>query len=65
MATARKNYTVDSETGLNVRESPSRSAEVLRVLKHGEKIVVDNAAETPEGWKALQDGGFVMSGYLK
>lgn len=50
---------------MNVRESPSRSAEVLRVLKHGEKIVVDNAAETPEGWKALQDGGFVMSGYLK
>ena len=61
----RKNYTVNSEPGLNVRETPSRSASVLRVLKHGEKIAIDNAAETPEGWKALRDGGFVMSEYLK
>lgn len=61
----RKNYTVNSEPGLNVRAEPSRSASVLMILKDGEKIVVDNAAETPEGWKALRDGGFVMSEFLK
>lgn len=61
----RKNYTVDSKPGLNVRAEPSRSARVLKILSDGERIVVDNAAETPEGWKALRDGGFVMSEYLK
>ena len=62
---ARKNYTVDSKPGLNVRESPSLQARVLRVLYDGEKIVVNNAAKAPEGWKALQTGGFVMAKFLK
>ncbi len=61
----RKNYTVNSEPGLNVRAEPSRSARVLKILKDGEKIAVDNAAEAPDGWKALMDGGYVMANYLK
>lgn len=62
---ARKNFTVNSKPGLNVRESPSLQARVLRVLYDGEKVVVNNSAAVPEGWKALQTGGFVMSKYLK
>lgn len=62
---ARKNYTVNSKPGLNVRESPSLQARVLRVLYDGEKVVVNNSAAAPEGWKALQAGGFVMAEYLK
>ena len=61
----RKNYTVVSKPGLNVRAEPSRSAQVLKILGDGERIVVDNAAVTPQGWKALRDGGFVMSEYLR
>ena len=61
----RKNYTVAAKNGLNVRKTPSKSAPVLRVLTPGTKVTVNNAAETPEGWKALRDGGFVMSEYLK
>lgn len=61
----RKNYTVAAKTGLNVRKAPSKSAPVLRVLTPGTKVTVINAAETPEGWKVLRDGGFVMSEYLK
>lgn len=56
--------TVCSKPGLNVRAEPSRFAPVLRVLSDGEKIVIDNAAESPKGWKALRDGGFVMAAYL-
>lgn len=62
---ARKIYTVATQRGLNLRETPSKEARVLRVLEPGEKISVDNAAEVPEGWKALQAGGFVMSEFLK
>lgn len=62
---ARKTFTVDSAPGLNVREAPSRTARVLRILRHGEKAVIDPAAVVPAGWKALRDGGFVMSAYLK
>ena len=61
----RKNYTVNSEPGLNVRAKPSRSAPILSILKDGEKIAIDNAAEVPDGWKALRDGGYVMAEYLK
>ena len=61
----RKNYTVDSKPGLNVRAEPSRSARVLKILKDGDKIAVDNTAEVPDGWKALRDGGYVMTEYLK
>lgn len=61
----RKVFTVSWPSGLNVRKSPSRSAPILRVLRDGEKVNVNTAVETPEGWKALRDGGFVMSDYLK
>lgn len=62
---ARKNYTVNSKTGLNLRESPSRSARVIRVLKDGEKVTADNAVEAPDGWKAVKGGGYVMTEFLK
>ena len=61
----RKKYAVNSASGLNVREKPSRSARILYILKDGETVMVKNTAETPEGWKELQTGGFVMAQYLK
>lgn len=62
---ARKNYTVSYEHGLNLREKPSKSSNVLAVLPFGEKVVIDPKAETPEGWFAVATGGFVMAEYLK
>lgn len=62
---ARKSYAVESKPGLNVRESPSLQARVLRVLRDGEKVTVNNSAAVPEGWRAIQSGGFVMAKFLK
>ena len=61
----RRNYTVDSKPGLNVRAFPAKDARILRVLTDGEKVAVDNKAAAPEGWIALTGGGFVMAPYLK
>lgn len=62
---ARKNYTVNSVPGLNVREKPSLQARVLRILHDGEKVAADNSTAAPDGWKAVAGGGFVMTKYLK
>lgn len=64
MANARKTYTVNSPSGLNVRQHPAKNAQILRVLSAGEKVAVDTSVSVP-GWKALLGGGFVMSEYLK
>lgn len=59
----KKTYTVNSETGLNLRESPSKDAKVLSVLNYGDKVTAVQT-EVPDGWVAL-DGGFVMAKFLK
>lgn len=59
----KKTYTVNSETGLNLRESPSKDAKVLSVLNYGDKVTPVKA-DAPDGWVAL-DGGFVMAKFLK
>lgn len=51
--------------GLNVRENPDTGAQVLRVLKDGEQIEVDNSVTAPQGWVSVVGGGFVMKQYLK
>jgi len=61
----RRNYTVESKPGLNVRAFPAKDARIVRVLRNGEKVSVDNKAAAPEGWKALAGGGYVMAEYLK
>ena len=67
MAKARecKTFTVDSPPGLNVRRFPLKDAQILRVLRDGEKVAVENGADTPDGWKALQGGGYVVEKYLR
>lgn len=55
-------YTVNSTTGLNVRETPDKAAKVLRVLAHGEHV--EKAGDAPKGWIAVK-GGYVMAAYLK
>lgn len=62
---ARKTFTVNSEPGLNVREFPSRSARIVRVLRDGEKVTIVADAAAPDGWTALRGGGYVVSEYLK
>ena len=56
---------VNSAPGLNLRKNPARNAPVLRVLKDGETITLDNSIDVPGGWKAVAGGGFVMAEYLK
>lgn len=65
MAAQRKNYTVKVEHGgLNVREEPSKESRILRVLKNGEKVTVDPAADAAIGWFAVKGGGYVMGEFL-
>ncbi len=60
------NYIVDAPKGrLNVREDPSLRARILSKLNTGDKVRIDPNAETPEGWKAVEGGGYVMEQYLK
>ena len=56
---------VNSAPGLNLRKNPARNAPVLRVLKDGETITLDNTIDVPGGWKAVAGGGFVMAEYLQ
>lgn len=61
----RVNYIVNAPLGrLNVRESPSLNAKILTTLETGAKVRVDPNAETAEGWKAVEGGGFVMADFL-
>ena len=62
---ARKNYVVLPERGLNLRELPTKLSPIIKVFKHGEKVVVDNNTDAPDGWKAVEGGGFVMAEFLK
>lgn len=61
----KKNFVVNAERGLNLRELPSKDARILKVLDFGEKVVADHNVETPEEWIAIKDGGFVMKKFLK
>lgn len=57
--------TVNSATGLNLRQHPARNSPVLRILKNGEEIGVDKTKDCPDGWIAVMGGGFVMSKFVK
>lgn len=61
----KKWYIVTSETGLNLREAPSKSAKILKILAFNDRIEADNSIDAPEGWIAIKDGGFVMKQFLK
>lgn len=58
-------YIVCTKSRLNVREAPSKASRVLRTLANKQRVSVDNSAQVPDGWKALKDGGYVMSEFLK
>lgn len=61
----KKNFVVNTERGLNLRDKPSKKAKVLKVIPFGEKVVVDHDVAVPEGWIAVKDGGFVMREFLR
>lgn len=61
----RKNYTVNWEAGLYLREEPTKDSMPLAVLPYGTKVVVNPKEKTPEGWLAVESGGYVMKEYLK
>lgn len=52
--------TYERNKTLNVRESPSPSAKVVRVMRPGDQVVVE---EIREGWARLADG-FAQVAYL-
>lgn len=62
---ARKNYTVNWKAGLYLRENPSKSSLPLKILPNGSKVVVNPKEKTPEGWLAVETGGYVMKEFLK
>lgn len=59
----RKTYTVTYPHGLNLRAEPSKQAQIMRVLKHGEAVTVRDE-EAPRGWLAV-NGGYVMAEFLE
>ena len=62
----RVNYIVNAPLGrLNVREKPSTGAKILSTLETGAKVRIDPKADAPEGWKAVESGGYVMAEFLK
>lgn len=63
---AKKTFIVNTdERGLNLRESPSFEGKIITLLPQGSKVVIDPNIETPKGWVAVKDGGFVVAKYLK
>ena len=64
LVTSAETAVVNSAPGLNLRKNPARNAPVLRVLKDGETITLDNSIDVPGGWKAVAGGGFVMAEFL-
>ena len=61
----KKWYIVTSETGLNLREAPSKKANILNVFAWNDRIEADNSVEAPEGWLPIKGGGFVMKEFVK
>lgn len=60
------NYIVNAPTGLlNLREEPRLDSKILAKLKTGDKIKLDLSVKTPEEWKAVEGGGYVMAEFLK
>ena len=61
----RANYIVNAPLGrLNVRERPSLDARILSTIETGARVKINPSAEVPDGWKAVDGGGFVMVDYL-
>ena len=65
MAAGRKVFTVDYAGGVCVREKPSTEAKILRVLAFGEKVKPATKAEAPDGWLAVDGGGYTMTKFLR
>lgn len=59
-----RTVTVNSASGLNLREAPAYDAPVLRVLRDGESITINTAKTDPAGWLAVDGGGYVMARYV-
>ena len=61
----RVNYIVNAPLGhLNVRETPSLEAKIISTIETGAKVRINPNAEAPDGWKAVESGGFVMAAFL-
>jgi hypothetical protein len=61
----KKWYVVTAENGLNLRESPSLKANILKVFDWNDRIEADNSIKAPDGWIAIKGGGFVMRQFVK
>lgn len=58
-----RQYKVAYPHGLNLRAEPSKTADIVRVLPHGEAVTARDA-DAPKGWIAV-DGGYVMREFLE
>lgn len=59
-----RTVTVNSASGLNLREAPAYDAPVLRVLRDGEELTVNADDSTHPGWFYAEGGGYVMARYV-
>lgn len=53
------------KAGLYLRERPSKTGRVIRLIPNGERVTVKTAADIPTGWFALDGGGYVMAEFLE
>lgn len=61
----RVNYIVNAPLGrLNIREKPSLNARILSTIETGAKLRIDPKSDAPDGWTAVEEGGFVMREFL-
>ena len=58
-------YSVAYPHGLNLRAEPRKTAAVLRIMPHGERVEIDAGKDSPEGWAAVKGGGWCMVEYLE
>ena len=61
----RKQYAVDYAGGVCIREAPSTKAKIMRIVPYGAKIKPGPQGEAPDGWLAVDGGGYVMKRYLR
>lgn len=56
-------YTVITERGLNLRETPTMDGRIIKTLKPGE-VIKAGGAKAPAGWLSVE-GGFVRAEYVR
>lgn len=52
-------------TGVNVREKPDTKSMVLYTAVNGSMVKPDKTKKPPDGWVAIQGGGYIQKDFLR